>query len=91
MEAQIRDLLKSMDNRARVQLRLQETVEGLSVVVLSYYLLGIIGYGLKALKAAEYDINVELLTGIAVPFVVLIVFLLVRGARKIIDKLHAEK
>ena len=91
MEAQIRDLLKSMDDRARVQLRLQETVEGLSVVVLSYYLLGIIGYGLKALKAAEYDINVELLTGIAIPFVLLVVFLLVRGARKIIGKLHAEK
>lgn len=91
MEAQIRDLLKSMDNRARVQLRMQETVEGLSVVVLSYYLLGILGYGLKALKAAGQNVNVELLTGIAIPFVVLGVYFVVRGVRSVINKLHKDK
>ncbi len=91
MEAQIRDLLKSMDHRAHVQLRMQETVEGLSVVVLSYYLLGIVGYGLKALKAAGQDINVELLTGLAIPVVVLGVFFVVRGVRHVISKLHRDK
>ncbi|SFE23384.1 DUF3422 family protein [Nitrosomonas sp. Nm166] len=91
MEAQIRDLLKSMDHRAHVQLRMQETVEGLSVVVLSYYLLGIVGYGLKALKAAGQDMNVELLTGIAIPIVVLSVFFIVRGFRRGISKLHKDK
>jgi len=89
MEAQIRDLLKSMDNRAHVQLRLQETVEGLSVVVLSYYLVGLIAYGLKAFKAAGQDINVELLTGISVPVVVLIVFFAVRGIRSMVSKMHS--
>ena len=91
MEAQIRDLLKSMDNRARVQLRMQETVEGLSVVVLSYYLLGIVGYGLKALKAAGYAVNVELVTGIAIPFVIAGVYFIVRGVRRVIGKLYREK
>lgn len=91
MEAQIRDLLKSMDTRANVQLRLQETVEGLSVVVLSYYLLGLIGYGLKAIKAAGYTINVELLTGIAIPIVVISVFLVVRGIRSLVNKQHKNK
>lgn len=91
MEAQIRDLLKSMDNRARVQLRMQETVEGLSVVVLSYYLLGILGYGLKAFKAAGQNVNVELLTGIAIPFVVLGVYFVVRGVRSVVSKLHKDK
>ncbi|MDO9312273.1 MAG: DUF3422 domain-containing protein, partial [Nitrosomonas sp.] len=91
MEAQIRDLLKSMDHRAHVQLRMQETVEGLSVVVLSYYLLGILGYGLKALQAAGQDINVELLTGIAIPVVVLSVFFVVSGLRHVIRKLHRDK
>ena len=91
MEAQIRDLLKSMDHRAHVHLRLQETVEGLSVVVLSYYLLGILGYGLKALQAAGQDINVELLTGIAIPVVVLSVFFVVSGLRHVIRKLHRDK
>lgn len=90
MEAQIRDLLKSMDNRAHVQLRMQETVEGLSVVVLSYYLLGILGYGLKALKAAGHDLDVELLTGLAIPGVVLSVFFIVTGLRHLIRKLHRD-
>ncbi|MBX9894989.1 MAG: DUF3422 domain-containing protein [Nitrosomonas sp.] len=91
MEAQIRDLLKSMDNRAQVQLRMQETVEGLSVVVLSYYLLGIAGYGLKALKAAGYGIDTELLTGIAIPVVVLCVFFVIRRLRNSFNKLHRDK
>jgi uncharacterized membrane-anchored protein len=86
MESQIRDLLKSMDNRAHLQLRLQETVEGLSVVVLSYYLLGIVGYGLKAAKAAGYAINVELITGIAIPVVVMIVFFGVGRLRRMVKK-----
>ncbi|PSJ16815.1 DUF3422 family protein [Nitrosomonas supralitoralis] len=90
MEAQIHDLLKSMDNRARIQLRMQETVEGLSVVVLSYYLLGIIGYGLKAVKSAGHDINVELVTGIAIPIVVLGVFLVVRGIRNMVSRLQRD-
>ncbi len=91
MEAQIRDLLKSMDSRAQVQLRMQETVEGLSVVVLSYYLLGISGYGLKALKAAGHGIDVELLTGIAIPVIVLGVFFVVRRLRNSFNKLHRDQ
>ena len=86
MESQIRDLLKSMDARAHLQLRLQETVEGLSVVVLSYYLLGITGYGLRAAKAAGLDIDIELMTGIAIPIVLTIVFLAIRRFRRIVSK-----
>ncbi len=86
MESQIRDLLKSMDNRAYLQLRLQETVEGLSVVVLSYYLLGITGYGLKAAKAAGLEIDIELMTGIAIPVIVTIVFLAIRRFRRMVSK-----
>lgn len=41
---QNRDLLTSMDRRTQVQLRLQQTVEGLSVVAISYYLVALIGY-----------------------------------------------
>ncbi|HSS66783.1 MAG TPA: DUF3422 domain-containing protein, partial [Gammaproteobacteria bacterium] len=52
MESQSRDLLESMNRRAKLQIRLQQTVEGLSVVVLSYYLVGLVNYGLKALKSA---------------------------------------
>ncbi len=81
MEKQSRDLLHSMDRRAHLQLRLQETVEGLSIVVLSYYLLGLVVYGLKALKASGVGVNTEVATGIAIPIVLAAVFLAVRRIR----------
>lgn len=71
---QNRDLLASMDRRARLQLRLQQTVEGLSIVVLSYYGVGLVGYLAKGLKQAGVALNVDLVTGIAVPLVVGLVF-----------------
>lgn len=86
MEGQTRDLLKSMDNRADLQLRLQETVEGLSIVVLSYYLLGIVGYGLKGAEGMGVAINVDIATGIAIPFVFFIVFYTVRRIRRSVSK-----
>jgi uncharacterized membrane-anchored protein len=49
LTAQNRDLLESMDRRASIQLRLQETVEGLSVVAISYYAVGLLGYAAKPL------------------------------------------
>lgn len=53
LQKQNRALLASMERRARVQLRLQETVEGLSVVAISYYALGILGYLLGGVVDAE--------------------------------------
>ncbi len=86
MEKQSRDLLSSMDKRAQLQLRLQQTVEGLSIVVLSYYLLGLVSYGLKAVKASGFYFNTELATGIAIPIVVSIVFISVRRLRRALHK-----
>ncbi|GHC46776.1 hypothetical protein GCM10007315_05700 [Gemmobacter tilapiae] len=48
-QAQNQKLLASMDHRADLQLRLQHTVEGLSVVAISYYALGLLGYLAKPL------------------------------------------
>lgn len=87
MEKQSRDLLDSMDKRAHLQLRLQETVEGLSIVVLSYYLLGLVSYGLKGLKSAGVDLDTDIATGIAIPLVVGFVFILVRRIRR---QVHAS-
>jgi uncharacterized membrane-anchored protein len=42
--AQNQDLLESMDRRADLQLRLQHTVEGLSVVAISYYATSLASY-----------------------------------------------
>ncbi len=42
--AQNQEILASMDKRADLQLRLQKTVEGLSVVAISYYAVSLAGY-----------------------------------------------
>lgn len=80
-EEQNRALLASMDKRAAIQLRLQETVEGLSVAVLTYYAVGLVGYAAKALKALGLHINPEILTGAAIPLVAAGVWLGMRRVR----------
>ena len=66
LQQQNRELLQSMDRRAALQLRLQETVEGLSVGVLTYYAVGLFGYVAKALKVLGVPLNAELATGLAI-------------------------
>ena len=66
LSKQNRDLLLSMDRRANLQLRLQQTVEGLSVVALSYYLVALIGYRLSAVPSLRHDLAVAA----AVPLVI---------------------
>ncbi|MFV0476679.1 MAG: DUF3422 family protein [Parahaliea sp.] len=90
LEQQNRDLLDSMNRRAKLQLRLQETVEGLSVVVLSYYLVGLIGYTFKALKAGGMAINPDLFTGLSVPLVFGLVWLGLGKVRRILLREHLE-
>jgi uncharacterized membrane-anchored protein len=57
LTAQNRDLLESMDRRASIQLRLQETVEGLSVVAISYYAVGLLGYAAKPLLQGSQTVS----------------------------------
>ncbi|MBT9289360.1 DUF3422 family protein [Prosthecodimorpha staleyi] len=82
LEQQNRDLLESMNRRARQQLRLQQTVEGLSVAAVSYYVVGLIGYLFKAMKeAGRLPVDPNMATGFAVPVVLLVVALIVRRIR----------
>lgn len=75
------EILASMDKRAHLQLRLQQTVEGLSVAAISYYVIGLVGYLAKVIHAVGIDVSSETLTGASVPFVVLGVWLTVRRIR----------
>lgn len=84
LEQQNRDLLGSMNQRVKLQLRLQETVEGLSVVVLSYYLTSLLNYVFKAMQASGLDINTNLLTGLAVPFVLILIWLVMKITKRIL-------
>lgn len=85
-ERQNQALLASMDRRARLQLRLQQTVEGLSVAAITYYVVGLIGYAAKALSGARVPLREEVVTGIAVPVVALVVFAATRRVRRRMER-----
>ena len=82
MQEQNRRLLESMDRRAHLQLRLQETVEGLSVIAIGYYGVGLIGYALKGLEKGGLAIDATLGMGIAVPVVIGVAWLGLRWVKK---------
>jgi uncharacterized membrane-anchored protein len=81
-ERQNQALLASMDRRAKLQLRLQQTVEGLSVAAIVYYVAGLVGYLAKGAKSAGAPIDAELLVGLSIPVLALLVMLAVRRARR---------
>jgi uncharacterized membrane-anchored protein len=82
LERQNRDLLKSMNERTRLSLRLQTTVEGLSVGAVSYYVVGLFGYLMKGLHDEGVPVNVTLATALFVPVAVLCIWWLVRRIRR---------
>jgi uncharacterized membrane-anchored protein len=84
-ERQNQALLASMDRRARLQLRLQQTVEGLSVAAICYYVAGLMGYGAKAVKALGLDLNPDIVVGLTIPVVALLVMMAIRRARRHIE------
>ena len=69
VEAQNRDLLASMNRRARLQLRLQETVEGLSIAAITYYVVGLVGYAAKAVHGFWPSLSVPIAQAAAIPVV----------------------
>lgn len=86
IQQQNQDLLMSMNRRSQLQLRLQQTVEGLSVAAISYYLVGLLGYAFEGMSAAGLNVQADVLKGIAAPVVVLSVYLGVRRVRAQITK-----
>ena len=67
IETQNQQLMQAMDKRSHLQLRLQQTVEGLSVAAISYYLVGLCKYLAESAKALGLIESSTLATGIAVP------------------------
>lgn len=86
VEAANRDLLASMDRRSNLQLRLQETVEGLSVAAITYYAVSLVNYAGRAAENAGMAVNTTLVTGLAIPLVAGLVWLVVRRIRRHIEK-----
>jgi uncharacterized membrane-anchored protein len=86
LERQNQELLAQMNQRARLQLRLQETVEGLSVVVLTYYGSQLVQYLAKGTKDLHH-LSPDILTAISIPVIAGLVAWATRRMRR---KLAAE-
>ncbi|MES2919115.1 MAG: DUF3422 domain-containing protein [Pseudomonadota bacterium] len=80
LEAQNQDLLQSMNQRGQLQLQLQQAVEGLSVVAISYYLVGLVKYSAGSLEDLGLLQHPALVVGLSVPVCVLLVW---RGVHRL--------
>ena len=79
---QNQSLLESMNRRAQMQLRLQQTVEGLSVAAITYYVVGLIAYIARGAGAAGLGLREELVVAAAAPIVAVIAFIAIRRLRR---------
>jgi uncharacterized membrane-anchored protein len=82
--AQNQELLTSMDKRADLQLRLQRTVEGLSVVAISYYAVNLVLYMTAPLEKYA-GIGKVGMAALVTPAVLLLVWLMVNRIRKHVE------
>jgi uncharacterized membrane-anchored protein len=78
MQEQNKILLAAMNRRGRLQFRLQETVEGLSVVAISYYTVGLLGYLFSGFPLEAWHLDKRVLLGFSVPVVLVSVWWLIR-------------
>ena len=72
-EEQNQKILGSMDRRANLQLRLQQTVEGLSIAAITYYIVGLIYYAAKGFLPKGAEVTPEFVAGASIPVVLAVV------------------
>jgi uncharacterized membrane-anchored protein len=64
-------LLATMNRRQGLQLKLQATVEGLSVAAITYYIVGLVSYLAKGAHVLGWPLSAESTAAIAIPLVAL--------------------
>ena len=84
-EVQNQQLLEKLTRGQELQLRLQSTVEGLSIAAISYYVVSLLLYAGKALKAGGVPLNPEMAVGAFIPLVLWATW---RTTRRIHEKLY---
>ena len=82
IQRQNRDLLQSMNERAKHQLRLQQTVERLSIAAVTYYGVGLVGYVATTLPIDRWGMSLTYIKAGAVPVIAFVVWLAIRRVRE---------
>ena len=92
LQEQSLELQKSMDETTKTQMIMQHTVEGLSVIVLSYYTIHLAGFVFESLEASHIiNISVQTAKAIFVPIAIGISWYLTFRARRYIRKHSRNK
>ena len=84
IEKQNQGLLTSMALRAKMQLRMQQMVEGISMVAITYYAASLIGKIAKTLHIAGWKVNPDFIEGISIPFILIIIGISIKRIHRII-------
>jgi len=84
-QRQNNDILTSLNRRMKNQLRLQATVEGISVAAVTYYVVGLIGSLAESLANQGLPVNLSAVMIVAIPLVAGSVFYFVRRVRSRIE------
>jgi len=83
-QEQSQRLLHSMDRRAGLQLRLQQTLEWLTIAAMSYYGIGVVLYIAEAVEAVGAAVNPRIVAGLAAPVVMGGAYWIVHRIRQIL-------
>jgi uncharacterized membrane-anchored protein len=68
-EQQTHTLLEQMNQRVKLQLRLQSTVESLSVAAITYYVVSLIGHAAEGFEAVGIPVRPPIAMAVAIPVV----------------------
>lgn len=85
-EDQNQAFLEKLTRGQALQLRMQKTVEGLSIAAISYYVVSLVLYVAKAAQEAGFPVKPEVAAGLSIPFVIFVVWRLVRRIHKQLNK-----
>ncbi|WP_339899626.1 DUF3422 domain-containing protein [Paraglaciecola polaris] len=84
IEQQNQKLLAAINQRGEVQLRLQQIVEGVSIVAIVYYSMSLLDYVLNALASVDLALDKTLVKGAAVPVLLVFTWLVMRFLLRVI-------
>ena len=87
VQIQNKNLLESMELRARAQLRLQETVESLSIVAITYYIVGLLSTLVDPINFDKFFISKTVFLALCVPIILALIWYIAKMVRKKINKI----
>ena len=87
VQIQNKNLLESMELRVRAQLRLQETVESLSIVAITYYIVGLLSTLVDPINFNKFFISKTVFLALCVPIILVLIWYIAKMVRKKINKI----